>query len=621
MKTLNKRLAFNLYYFGTWTGYFILARIIFLLFYYDLSSDLNFSTLIQIPLQGLKLDFAFSAYLAALPFLIISFSIWIPKRITKAILKYYTFPILFFINLLMFTDLGLYGPWGIRLDSTPLIYINTPTEMLASLSTFALIGSTLLWIVSSFFYVYIFNKVINKSFSDFPKGKIWNFPVLLILTGSLIIVMRGGLQNTPMNHSSVYFSDTMFANHAAINFAWNFMNSVSSNTYDMKNPFQLTDLSKAKNTYKTARTPLQEIDSTSYSILKTKRPNVLLIIWESFTAKVVEPLGGEAGVTEQFNKLTKEGILFTNFYANGDRSDKGLVAILSGYSPQPHKSVIKMPNKTRSLPMLTQKMKDLGYTTSYHHGGDLNFGNMKTYLRSGGISNFVDESDFDNKDANSKWGIHDHVVLKRYLDDIPKKQTQPFFNTIFTLSSHEPFEFPDTYKFGSDTYENKFRSSLAYTDKSIGNFIKEAKKQPWWDNTLVIITADHGHPLPKHKGAFNSPKKFHIPMLWLGGALKETNKTVSAVASQTDIAYTLLSLLDGDYKSFTWGTNIFKKDTTHFAHYIFNKGFGTLDKDGLYIYDYLSKKPILKKGKSSSKMEKLGKAITQTTYQDFLERK
>jgi len=623
MNSLNKRLLFNLYYFGTWTGYFIISRIVFLIYYTDKTAELDLKTLIQIPIQGLKLDTAFSAYLAAIPFLIICFSIWIPNKITKPILKTFTFSLVFFINLLMFSDLALYGPWGIRLDSTPLIYINTPSEMLASLNNLELITSTSLWIASSLFYVFIFNKTINKSLNGFQKGSLWNFPILLLLTGSLIVVMRGGLQNTPINHSSVYFSEEMFANHAAVNFAWNFSNSISSQSYDMENPFKLMDLSEAKKNYTEAKKTVQNSknDSIHYNILKTKRPNIILIIWESFTAKIVAPLGGEANVTENFNKLTKEGLLFTNFYANGDRSDKGLVAILSGYSPQPHKSVIKMPNKTRTLPTLTQKIKDLGYTTSYYHGGDLNFGNMKTYLRSGGINNFVDEDDFDPENANSKWGIHDHVVLERFLNEIPKKQASPFFNTLFTLSSHEPFEFPDTYKFGSDTYENKFRSSHAYTDKAIGNFIENAKKEPWWNNTLIIITADHGHAFPKHTGAFNSPKKFHIPMLWLGGALNQTNTTNTNIASQTDIAYTLLSLLDGDYASFEWGTNIFKKSPDHFAHYIFNKGFGTLNKDGLFVYDYLSKKPILEKGESSPYLEKLGKAITQTTYQDFLERK
>jgi phosphoglycerol transferase MdoB-like AlkP superfamily enzyme len=211
-------------------------------------------------------------------------------------------------------------------------------------------------------------------------------------------------------------------------------------------------------------------------------------------------------------------------------------------------------------------------------------------------------------------------LFERFTSDLKGEQQTPFFKTIFTLSSHEPFEFPDKYKFGKDTEENKFMSSHAYTDSVVGDFIKTAKKQPWWDNTVIIIMADHGHPLPKHEGAFNAPIRFQIPMLWLGGALTETNKRNTSFCSQTDFAYTLLDMLNGNNSDFEWGNNFFNDAPNHFAHYIFNNGFGTIDNNGYFVYDYVSKKTIEKKGTSAKKMELLGKVITQKAYQDFIER-
>ncbi|WP_243456771.1 LTA synthase family protein [Polaribacter batillariae] len=321
------------------------------------------------------------------------------------------------------------------------------------------------------------------------------------------------MQTIPVNQSNVYFSDKMFANHAAINFIWNFFN-VLSHKSDTGNPYKFFDDVVAKKIISKRRKPL--LTATKDSILNNPKPNVILIIWESLTAKVVGSLGGEPHVTENLNRLSKEGILFTNFYANGDRTDKGIPAILSGYYPQPTKSIMKMPNKTRSLPMLPQKMIDLGYETSFYHGGDLNFGNMNTYLRNSGITHFVDGDDFDKKDWNSKWGAHDHIFMKRFADDLKGAQKEPFFKIALTLTSHEPYEIIGDYKFGKDTDENKFRSAHAYTDQVIGDFIENAKQQPWYKNTLIIIIADHGHRSPKHEGVFNSPKKFKIPMLWLG---------------------------------------------------------------------------------------------------------
>lgn len=602
-----------------WVAYFVLSRIWFLIYYAEKTNELDWKTILQIPLQGLKLDLSFAAYLSIIPFLFFSFSIWISQKYTRKIIKVFTILMIFFINLLMLIDLELYGSWGMRLDSTPLMYLNTPLEMIASISTAALFLSIFVWLVSSLIYAYLFSKVIDRMIGNLEKGAVWKFPILLFFTGFLILVIRGGLQTIPINQSNVYFSDKMFANHAAVNFAWNFSHSLTHQSFDMVNPFVAMEAIEAQKIVNETRISLINTpnENTNYQLLKTTKPNVILIIWESLTAKVVAPLGGEPNVTENFNRLRKEGILFDNFYSNGDRSDKGMVAILSGYPSQPHTSIIKIPNKTRNLPMLSQKMIDLGYATSFSYGGDLNFGNMNTYFRQGGISNFVDGDQFNDEDWNSKWGVHDHILMKRFLAD-RIKETQPFFSIVFTLSSHEPFEFPEKYKFGKDTEANKFRSAIAYTDKTIGNFIDQAKKQAWWDNTLIIILADHGHPLPQHEAGFNSPKRFHIPMLWLGGALAQQNTTISNFGSQSDFAYSLLSLLGADPSDFKWGNNILKPSSNHFAHYVFNKGFGIINKNGAVVYDYVAKKNIITEGNPDKNLELLGKAMTQLTYQDFL---
>ncbi|OSY88161.1 sulfatase [Tenacibaculum holothuriorum] len=516
----------------------------------------------------------------------------------------------------MLIDIGLYASWGARVDSTLLNYINTPKIMLASISTFELIGGILGWLLLSLGFVYIFNKIINAITFNLEKGKIWETPVFLLLFGSLIIPLRGGLQLIPINQSNVYFSKNMFANHAAVNYAWNFGNTLSHKVED-KNPYQKFDSKIAKNIIKRRNSDLQ--NSSLDSILKTDKPNVILIVWESLSSKVVGSIGGEPNVTENLNKLSKEGILFTNFYGNGDRTDKGLVAILSGYYPQATSSIIKMPHKTRNLPILQKEMKSIGYNTSFYYGGDINFGNINTYIRNGNIDKVVDGSEFDKENWNSKWGAHDHIFLERLSKDLAQPQQEPFFVTALTLTSHEPFEFPDTYKFGKDSEDNLYRSSQAYTDKAIGKFIEESKKQPWWGNTLVVIMSDHGHPLPKHKGYFNAPVRFQIPMLWLGGALKQKGITVNTVAAQSDFAYTLLDLLNGGKSKFTWGKNIFNENSNQYAHYIFNKGFGTVTKDGTFVYDYISNKPVIQEGNTRN-LDSLGFSITQEAFQDFMTR-
>jgi len=618
MKNFKNILLFNISYFFLWVGYFIYARLFFLLFYFEKTKELGFSTILKTFLYGIRLDISFSVYLCIIPFLLIVCSLFISSKKIGNYIQWYSYFLLIFITLLLIIDAGLYEAWGVRLDTTLLAYIDTPEVMIASVSAYQMISGIFFWGITSYLFISIFKKTIHKRSAKLTAVNWLQTPFLLLMIAALIIPIRGGLQEIPVNQSNVYFSNKMFANHAAVNFIWNFSNTLTHKTSD-KNIYRFFGDETAKTIINKTKDSL--LLSSTDTILNTKQPNVILIIWESLTAKVVGSLNGEPNVTVNLNRLSKEGILFTNFYGNGDRTDKGIPAILSGYYPPPMKRIMRMPNKTRSLPMLPIQMKALGYKTSFYYGGDLNFGNMNTYLRNAEITEIIDGSEFDKKDWNSKWGAFDDVFMKRFTDDFITKQTTPFFKIALTSTSHEPYELNDTYKFGQDSEANLFRSSHAYTDKVIGKFIDFAKKQDWYKNTLIVIMADHGHSFPKHEGAYFSPKKFQIPMLWLGGALHKKGIEIDNITSQVDFSYTLLDLLGGDNSEFKFSKNLFNTSKNQYAHYTFNKGFGTLSKNGLYLFDYVSKKPILKYGTAVNKLDSLGKALTQDSYQDFLERK
>jgi phosphoglycerol transferase MdoB-like AlkP superfamily enzyme len=618
MRTFKNRLIFNSSYFLLWIGYFTFARLFFLLFYIDKTKEIGFLTALKTFIYGIQLDISFAAYLCLLPFLLMIFSVFVSSKKIGIIIKWYSAILIIFLSILLIIDASLYQSWGTRLDSEILKYLNTPKLMIASVSSFQMVSGIIFWVLISTLFIKLLNKNTTKVIGKIEKAFWMQSIVFLLITASLIIPIRGGLQTIPVNQSNVYFSNKMYANHASINYMWNFFNALTHKS-DANNPYEFFDDSTAKNTINKTRKQL--LTKNTDSILNTTKPNVILIIWESLTAKVVGSLGGEPTVTKNLNKLSKEGILFTNFYANGDRTDKGIPAILSGYYPQPTKSIMKMPNKTRSIPMLPKEMRAIGYKTSFYYGGDLNFGNMNTYLRNAQISEIIDGSVFDKKDWNSKWGAFDDVFMNRFAKDLSKKQTEPFFKIALTSTSHEPFELNSTYKFGQDSHDNLFRSAHAYTDKVIGDFIDFAKEQDWYKNTLIVIMSDHGHRSPKHKGAYNSPKKFKIPMLWLGGALNKKGIEIDNIASQVDFSFTLLDLLNGNNSEFKFSKNLFNTSENQYAHYIFNKGFGTISKNGFYLFDYTGKKSIVQYGKDFSKLDSLGKAITQNSFQDFLDRK
>lgn len=614
-----QRLWYGLTYYMTWILYFIVARAIFIIYNNHLAVSLDSTEIFKSFLYGLRLDASFASYVSFIPFLVLLGTLKTPRNWVKVFTQYYTYILLLVLNILLLVDSGLYEHWGIKVDTSAFQYISTPGAMMASLTTSQLILFITSYVLLCVLWMWIFNNLIKRHFQRFRMGAWWYILPLLFFTASLILPLRGGLQTMPINQSNVYFSKKMFANHAAVNFAWNFSHSLSK-TFDTGNPYKRMEQKAADRIVENNLAPFRDTASSyldSLQLLNTDKPNILIITWESLTAKLVGPLGGESGVVPELEALIPEGLLFTKFYANGERSDKGITSILSGYFPQPETSIIKLPAKSTTLPSFPTSLKKMGYHTAFYYGGDLNFGNLNTYLLQAGVDTLVSGGDFSKDQWNSKWGVHDHVMMNRFLKDIDNEQHHPFFKMLFTLSSHEPFEFPGRPQFGMKEKIDQFKSSHFYTDHAIGDFIAEAKKQPWWKHTLVIILADHGHPLPRHEGHLKSEPKFHIPMLWLGGALNRKGETIETYASQADLAYTLLQLLGSpDYKDYEWSQQIFDSSPDHFAYYVFNSGYGIIKNGEKAIYDYVAKKSI----DADSTALEMGAAFSQSVYEDFLNR-
>ena len=214
--------------------------------------------------------------------------------------------------------------------------------------------------------------------------------------------------------------------------------------------------------------------------------------------------------------------------------------------------------------------------------------------------------------------MHDHILLERVQQDL-KKERSPFFSTVFTLSSHEPYTVPMETRFNGEADSSKFMNSVYYTDKAIGAFIKEAKKQTWWKNTLVVLVADHGHTLPNFDEQ-DAPSKFRIPLIFTGGALAKTKTINTSVASQNDLAFSLLSQLHLPNQDFKWSKDIFNPAAKPFAFYVFNDGFGYVSDSVAFSFDNVSGQIIRKTGNITKQEIKTGKALMQLSFHDYLKR-
>lgn len=436
--------------------------------------------------------------------------------------------------------------------------------------------------------------------------------LLFMLTALLFIPIRSSFSVAPLNTGVVFFHKTnAFANHAGINVVWNFFKGVAYYK-KLKYPDNLFDRAKAQDLTK-------QLTATegNTNLLNQARPNVLMIILESFTSKIIEPLGGQPGVTPNINTLVREGILFDRIYASGDRTDKGLVSILSGYPAQPRTSIIKQPKKTQTLPFLPRHFMDMGYHSPFVYGGDIGFANMESYLTMAGFSQITEDDDFEDKHNYSKWGVHDHIVFDRLLNELDTA-SHPFFKVMLSLSSNEPFDVPvkTPWQKGNDDAA-LFLSACHYTDSAFGAFIREAKTRPWWNNTLLIVTADHGHRFPDAE-ELKDKKRFSVPLLWLGGALAKRDTVIHTLGSQNDIAPTLLGQWGAQSHPYTFSKDLLAERLKPFAVYAFTNGFGYIFDEGEFIYDFDLKGYYQENGPAEERQ--LGEAYMQALFLDYNQR-
>ncbi|RAW01435.1 LTA synthase family protein [Pseudochryseolinea flava] len=590
-----------------WLSFMIIGRVIFLINNIELSASLTAQEILLAMLNGLRMDASISGYFLALSGLLLTASVFSPKRWVAVTLAAVTITLIALAGLIIVADMELYRHWGFRMNNSPFFYMGSGA--VGSVDLLVIVKLVGTWILLTAFFSWMYFKTIHARVKEITKTKNSTALFMLVLSALMFIPIRGSFSVAPMNSGFVYFHKTKaYANHVAINVIWNFLYSLQKGSND-NYPENFFDKQKAAQLF----TSLYPTTDSTVQLLNTNRPNIIFIILESFTADVIEPLGGVAGVAPNLSKLCKEGILFEQFYASGDRTDKGVIAILSGYPAQPTTSIIKNPSKTQSLPQLNPLLKQLGYRSSFIYGGDIDFANFRSYFTVGQYDHITTMDDFDDAKNISKWGIHDHFMFNKALAELDTT-TGLFTKVILTLSSHEPFDVPFKSHIQGSDEESLFLNSCNYTDKSLGDFIEALKQKPFWKNTLVVITADHGHRHPRNK-AIQDKERFKIPLLLLGGAIKG-DTTIHTMGGQTDIANTILAQIDKPHPEFKFSKNLLAKNVVSFATYFFNDGYGFLQPNRYVVYDNPGKQ-FLKGINVDDQTKDLSQAYQQTLFSDY----
>ena len=616
---MKKRILFLLALFFIWLPLLAVQKPVFLLYHHALASGCSLSDYLKVITHGLLLDCTMAGYLTALPLLMTLVSIWLPGTFYKKLLKGYFGIMAVLIAAIFSVDVALYGYWGFRLDATLFFYLQSPKDAMASVPLGQFFAQLGMFVVYASGIYWVLKKCIVPLFPETQVRKRLSGSLVVLLSGGILFIpIRGGVTTSTANVGMVYFSQNQFLNHSAINPCFSLIASLSKQQ-DFAAQFNFFPEEERKEVMETLSSSPRtgygnEEDSMKpQTLLNTSRPNILIILMESFSANAVGAVGGDSVITPNLNRLSREGVLFTNMYANSFRTDRGIVSVLNGYLAQPTTSIMKYPAKSQTLPSIAKSLTNEGYIANMLYGGDINFTNMQSYFFGSGYSRITADRDFPITSRLSKWGANDDITFRYLYEDIKSRDNQaPWLTTFLTLSSHEPFEVPYHRLDEMGLYPN----SVAFTDSCIGHFIEKLKELPVWKNTLVIFVSDHGYPYPKDVTGYE-PRRYHIPMLWIGGAVKEP-VVIDKLANQTDLAATLLNQLEIDHDAFTFSRNILSPDYPEYAFYTYSNGFGFIDSTGISVYDNEGKKTLIETPREGSDLRlRKGKALLQTLYDDL----
>ena len=344
------------------------------------------------------------------------------------------------------------------------------------------------------------------------------------------------------------------------------------------------------------------------TLFNTNRPDIVIILLESCGEQF-------ANVMPKLQQLKQEGIWFSQCYGNSWRTDRGTVCTLSGYPSFPSLSVMKMPEKSRSLPSIASTLQKEGYQTSFLYGGDINFTNMRSYLIATGWEKLTWKNDFSREEQKtSEWGVRDDITFQMLYNQIcAADTTRRFLIGYSTLSSHEPWDVP------TKRHDDEVLNAFSYLDDCLGDFIGKLKQTPQWQNLLIVLVADHGINY-KQVDEQQPLLRNHIPLLMVGGAVKEP-RTITSYCNQTDICATLLGQLSLPHDDFRFSRDVLSKSYLHpTAVHNYNNAQLLIDSTGYILYDFDASRFTVSKTTDQEQLLRLNKAILQTTTDDLIHR-
>ena len=500
----------------------------------------------------------------------------IPKKIIgsffdKVFTYFYISLIFIIIYFSLLAEIPFWDEFGVRFNFIAVDYLIYTYEVVENINQsypLPLIIGLLVALIVGTFYLFIKKKVFKNTFSDkmpFAKRSFIALPIL-ILVAILSFVMK---------NKTADFTNNLVVNELGKNGAYSFVTAFVSNELDYETfypqlpnqeAYKILKQNLLQENQKYTSAKWDDINRfTKADSVDTNRPNIILVTIESFSAEFLSAFGNKSNITPNYDKLANESVFFTNLYATGTRTVRGMEALMLSVPPTPGNSIVRRQNND-NLSSIATILKAKNYNPYFIYGGDGYFDNMNTFFGGQGL-NIVDRdrgnplSDkikterYSIKDNEvtfeNAWGICDEDLYKQSLKyaDYNYKAKKPFFQFVMTTSNHKPYTFP---KGRIDLPQGDRDAAVKYTDYALGKFIADAKKKPWFKNTVFVIVADH---CASSAGKWEiNIAKHHIPAIIYN--LNVAPKKIDRLTSQIDVMPTLFGYLNWDYSTSLYGKDI-----------------------------------------------------------------
>lgn len=602
-----------------WTVLFNLQQASFLFFDPAWTAKLPAEAVLRSFQEAWPMHLSAACYFT-LPIALLGFVLlWVERRWIRSVIVVLLGVFVVSSALISVSDTALFRAWGTKINHKALSYLLYPDEAAAAAAGAHPGQLVVVFLAQCAVGWFLFSRIDHQR--RLKTGAAWQRALAMVIAPLLLLVgVRGGVQDYPIDRSWSYHSVHPVLNLAAMNGVWNVIVLLAEPPEIEANPYSYLSKEEAERLFAEMH---REGAGERQRILSTERPNVMLVMLESWTADVVGVLGGDSGVTPGFDRLAKDGLLFTNFYSTGFRTEQGLCALMSAFPSQPKTTIIRQYGKFDRLPSLVNALDTAGYHSTYWYAGDVAFANTRSYLETIGFDTIHDENSFPIT-KRTEWGAYDEELFAFHVRS-NRSVREPFFHTVMTSTSHEPFNVPVNEGFPGTDDPQLYRNAVHYTDRTLAAFIDSCRTQPWWERTLVVIVADHGHYLPHNRGN-HTAERHRIPLLLTGGALlPELRGTTNGThGCHIDFARTLLGQLALPASRFTWSKDLLHSGYHHFAFWTFDDGFGIAERDQALVFDNVGKRILQRRDTAQSAnsegvLLRKGQALEQVLLEQYIE--